>query len=63
MHILFMGLQKNFWEISYGSLKESKYLLHFTLVEGYYNKEKYKEAVDLANEIGVMLWSSIKSIK
>lgn len=26
---------KNFLEISYGSLKEAKYLLHFSLVEGY----------------------------
>lgn len=38
----------NFWEISYGSLKESKYLLHFCLTENYINKEEYKEAVGLA---------------
>ena len=30
---------KNFLEISYGSLKESKYLLHFSLVEGYLTQE------------------------
>ncbi len=29
----------NFWEISYGSLKESKYLLHFALKEEYYKKK------------------------
>lgn len=28
-------VHKNFLEISYGSLKESKYLLHFSLVEKY----------------------------
>lgn len=57
------AVKKNFWEISYGSLKESKYLLHFTLVEGYYKKEEYKKLMKLADEIGAMLWSSIKSIK
>ena len=53
----------NFWEISYGSLKESKYLLHFCLVENYINKEEYKEAINLAEEIGAMLWKSIQPLK
>lgn len=57
------AVKKNFWEISYGSLKESKYLLHFTLEEGYYDEKEYKEALLLADEIGAMLWSSINSIK
>jgi len=33
------AVQLNFLEISYGSLKESKYLLHFLLIEKYLDKE------------------------
>ncbi|EKE21204.1 MAG: S23 ribosomal protein [uncultured bacterium] len=57
------AVKRNFWEISYGSLKESKYLLHFTLTEGYYDKKEYDEILKLADEIGAMLWKSIESIK
>ena len=53
----------NFWEISYGSLKESKYLLHFCLTENYLNKKEYKETINLAEEIGAMLWKSMRSLK
>jgi len=53
----------NFWEISYGSLKESMYLLHFALVEKYYSDNNYKKAIKLADEIGAMLWKSMESIK
>lgn len=54
---------RNFLEISYGSLKESKYLLHFSLVEKYLSPEDYKKGLDLAEEIGAMLWSVLKSVK
>ena len=57
------AVKLNFWEISYGSLKESKYLLHFCLVERYISKEDYQEAVELAEEIGAMLWKSMQSLK
>ena len=57
------AVKKNFWEISYGSLKESNYLLHFTLVEGYYSKEEYETVMKLSDEIGAMLWRSIQSVK
>jgi len=53
---------KNFLEISYGSLKEVKYLLHFSLVEEYLNKKNYKETMELAEEIGAMLWSTLRKI-
>ena len=53
----------NFWEMSYGSLKESKYLLHFCLTENYLNKKEYQEAMNLAEEIGAMLWKSIQPLK
>ena len=48
-------VHKNFLDISYGSLKESKYLLHFSLVEGYIKSEEYKKALELSEDIGAML--------
>jgi four helix bundle protein len=52
----------NFLETSYGSLKESKYLLHFSLVEKYINKEDYFLGLKLAEDIGAMLWTEISNI-
>ena len=53
---------KNFLEISYGSLKESKYLLHFSLVENYLSKENYDKTVKLTEDIGKMLWGTFKKL-
>ena len=47
---------KNFLEISYGSLKESKYLVYFSYKRNYLNKEKYDELLKLSEKIGAMLW-------
>jgi len=57
------AVKKNFWEISYGSLKESKYLLQFSLVEKYIALEDHNKLMDLSEEIGAMLWKSMESIK
>lgn len=57
-----IAVKLNFWEISYGSLKESKYLLNFSLKENYINKEQYITALNLAEEIGAMLWKAIESL-
>jgi len=57
------AVKQNFWEISYGSLKESKYLLHFSLVEKYLSQKDYNRAIKLAEEIGAMLWHSLQSLK
>ena len=54
---------KNFLNISYGSLKESKYLLFFAYREKYINKKDYDELINLAEEIGAMLWTTIKGLK
>ncbi|MBI5328556.1 MAG: four helix bundle protein [Deltaproteobacteria bacterium] len=56
-------VHKNFLEISYGSLKESKYLLHFSLAENYISKNDYEEAIILAEEIGAMLYGIIRNMK
>lgn len=53
---------RNFLEISYASLKETKYLLHFSLVEGYLNKQEYEKTIVLTEEIGAMLWSTIRKL-
>ncbi|MFH1346872.1 MAG: four helix bundle protein [Spirochaetota bacterium] len=55
-------VHRNFLEISYGSLKESKYLLHFSLVENYLIKEDYDKAIKLAEDIGAMLWGILRKI-
>lgn len=47
---------KNFLKISYGSLKESKYILVFSLEEGFIARADYEEAAALADEIGAMLY-------
>ena len=56
-------VHKNFLEISYGSLKETKYLLHFSLKEGFIKEEEYKKAVALAEDIGAMLWGILRNIE
>lgn len=55
-------VHKNFLEISYASLKESKYLLHFSLVENYLIKADYEKIMKLAEDIGAMLWGTIKKL-
>lgn len=53
----------NFLEISYGSLQESKYLLQFSLVENYLSQNSYNMGVNLAEEIGAMLWTEINNVE
>jgi len=53
---------KNFIEISYGSLQESKYLLSFSFVENYLSEESYNKVLKLADETGAMLWGIRKNI-
>lgn len=53
---------KIFLETSYGSLKEVKYILHFSLVEKYLTENDYKQAILLSEEIGKMLWSTIQKV-
>ena len=57
------AIQINFLEISYGSLKESKYLLYFSLKEKYIENEDYKKSLMLADEIGAMLWTEMKTLE
>lgn len=54
-------VQLNFYEISYGSLGESRYLCYFALSEKWITNSEYKKAIEMADEIGKMLWSEILS--
>lgn len=57
------GYRINFLEISYGSLKETQYLLHFIYTENFIKKEVFDGLFFLADEIGAMLWTEIKNCK
>ena len=52
---------KNFLEISYGSLKEVKYLLFFSYKENYLSKFDYQKSLKMADEIGAMLWKTMEA--
>ncbi|MFA4890110.1 MAG: four helix bundle protein [Candidatus Paceibacterota bacterium] len=56
-------VHKNFLEIAYGSLQESKYLLEFALKEDYISKDDYNEVNKFADEIGAMLWGTISKLE
>lgn len=55
-------VHKNFLEISFGSLKESRYLIGFSLEENYVSKEVCDKAIRLADEIGAMLWGILRKL-
>jgi len=50
---------RRFLLISFGSLKEAKYLLHFSLKQEYLKEEDFKEVLSVADEIARILWSII----
>jgi four helix bundle protein len=56
------AVQLNFFETSYGSLKESEYLIQFAKDEKWINLNDLKEGNKLADEIGAMLWTEIKNL-
>ena len=47
---------KNFLETSYGSLKESGYLIKFSFGREYMSEAEHKELMALNDRIGRMLW-------
>ncbi|MEO8065847.1 MAG: four helix bundle protein [Candidatus Doudnabacteria bacterium] len=53
---------KNFLEISFGSLKESEYLIGFCLKENYLTEAEYKKLTELSSKIGAMLWGILRKI-
>lgn len=53
----------NFYEISHGSLKESKYLLYFGYCQKWIDEVLYQKIMKDADEISKMLWSTIDNIE
>lgn len=58
-----LGDHCRFLEIAYGSLKETKYLLYFSLQEEYIHKKEYEEVILLTEEIGKMLWTKMQTLR
>lgn len=56
------GNRLNFLEMSYGSLKETQYLIHFVCTENFINFKDYLTLSKLADEIGAMLWTEINNL-
>ena len=56
------GNQLQFLETSYGSLKETKYLLYFSAKESFLTTEQYNNASKIIDEIGAMLWTEISAL-
>ena len=54
---------KNFLEISYGSLQESKYLIQFSCERKYLEQEKFIELQKIGDRIGAMLWGITSKLK
>tara|TARA_Y100000031_G_scaffold104821_1_gene115331 strand:+ start:182 stop:412 length:231 start_codon:yes stop_codon:yes gene_type:complete len=56
-------MKLNFYEISFASLKESKFLVFFSHKEEYIAKEEYEDLWHRAEEVAKMLWSEIELVK
>jgi len=65
---------RQFLHIAYGSLKETKYLIYssryigrsaryFSFKEGFLCEDDYRKALNLCEEVGKILWVSIKTVE
>ncbi len=54
---------RNFIEISYGSLKESKYLIYFSYNQKFLERDTFDHLTSLAERIGKMLWGILEGLK
>lgn len=51
---------QRFLKMSYGSLKEAKYLIRFAFDEKYMTEKDYSEVISLAEEVGRLLWDKLQ---
>jgi len=51
---------RHFLSISLGSLKETKYLLAFSLEQKYMSDIQYKDLYELSEEVAKILWTTMK---
>lgn len=54
---------KRFLDIAYASLKETKYLLEFSVEERYLSAEQTALSLTLCDELGRMLWKKIQTLR
>ncbi|MBI4224925.1 MAG: four helix bundle protein [Candidatus Sungbacteria bacterium] len=52
----------NFFETSFGSLQESRYLLEFARKENWLTETEYATTSRIAEEIAAMLWKTIEHL-
>jgi four helix bundle protein len=57
------GVKLNMFETSYASLKESIYVKFLAKELAYISESNYKIVLDLKNEIGAMLYSTIRGVR
>ncbi len=57
------NVKRNFFEISYGSLRECKYLIFLAKERKWISFEQYQRLFDTLDEMGAMLWSMISGIE
>lgn len=53
----------NFYETSYGSTQECKYVIYLAYTQSWLIKTKYSEGEKMINEIGKMLWAIIDGME
>ena len=56
------AVMKNFYEISYGSLKESMILLEFSYERKYISKIDFEKLYNIGDQIGKMMWAILIKI-
>lgn len=54
--------QRQFLLISFGSLKETQYIIKFSVEEGLFSKKEIAVAYRLGDNLGGMLWNKIKTL-
>lgn len=57
------GTKLQFYETGYGSLKESKYLVYFSFTENYLPQDDHNKLIEMADEIGKMLWREMEPLR
>ena len=53
----------NFYETSFGSCQESKYLIDFSFKENWITQQEFSEMNQLADSISGMLWRTIEGLE
>ena len=56
------AVNKNFADIAYGSLQESKYIVKFALSEGWVTEADTSQASALLDELGRMFWGILNRV-